>query len=172
MAIIPDTKDWTWVTERACPDCGFDPTGVTPDQVGPAVRETIPRWQAVLARPQVSERGNESVWSGLEYAAHVRDVCRVFKDRLALMLSRNNPSFADWDQDAAAVENDYGRQDPREVSQELEGAALSVSAAFDAVVVDQWERQGIRSNGSIFTVTSLGAYFLHDVLHHLHDVNG
>jgi hypothetical protein len=172
MAIIPDTKDWTWVTERACRDCGFDPTGVTPDQVGPAVRETIPRWQSVLARPQVAERGNESVWSGLEYGAHVRDVCRVFENRLALMLSRNSPSFADWDQDAAAVEDGYGLQDPSEVSQELEDAALSVSAAFDAVVIDQWERQGVRSNGSIFTVTSLGAYFLHDVLHHLHDVNG
>jgi hypothetical protein len=88
------------------------------------------------------------------------------------MLSRNNPNFADWDQDAAALENDYGRQDPREVSQALEAAALSVSAAFDAVGDDQWERQGLRSNGSVFSVTSLGAYFLHDVLHHLHDVNG
>jgi hypothetical protein len=172
MAIIPDTKDWTWVTERPCTDCGFDPTGVTPGQVGSAVRETIPRWQSVLGRPQVAERSNESIWSGLEYAAHVRDVCKVFEDRLALMLSRNNPNFADWNQDAAAIENDYGRQDPGKVSQELEHAALSVSAAFDAVVVDQWERQGVRSNGSIFTVTSLGAYFLHDVLHHLHDVNG
>lgn len=172
MAIIPDTKDWTWVTEQPCPDCGFDPAGVTPDRVGPAVRESIPRWQSVLARPQVAERGDESVWSGLEYGAHVRDVCRVFEDRLALMLSRDNPSFADWDQDAAAVENDYARQDPREVSQELEGAARSVAAAFGAVAVDQWERQGLRSNGSVFTVTSLGAYFLHDVLHHLNDVNG
>jgi hypothetical protein len=172
MVIIPDTKDWTWVTERPCPECGFDPAGVTPDRVGPAVRESIPRWQSVLARAQVAERGNEAVWSGLEYGAHVRDVCRVFEDRLALMLSRNNPNFADWDQDAAALENDYGRQDPREVSQALEAAALSVSAAFDAVGDDQWERQGLRSNGSVFSVTSLGAYFLHDVLHHLHDVNG
>lgn len=24
MAIVPDTKDWTWVLERACPECGFD----------------------------------------------------------------------------------------------------------------------------------------------------
>jgi hypothetical protein len=24
-AITPDTKDWTWVLERACPECGFDP---------------------------------------------------------------------------------------------------------------------------------------------------
>ena len=24
-AITPDTKDWTWVLERTCPECGFDP---------------------------------------------------------------------------------------------------------------------------------------------------
>ena len=24
MPITPDTKDWTWVMERPCPDCGFD----------------------------------------------------------------------------------------------------------------------------------------------------
>ena len=22
--IVPDTKDWTWVLERPCPECGFD----------------------------------------------------------------------------------------------------------------------------------------------------
>jgi len=24
MPIMPDTKDWTWVLRRACPECGFD----------------------------------------------------------------------------------------------------------------------------------------------------
>jgi hypothetical protein len=23
MTIIPDTKDWTWVLHRPCPECGF-----------------------------------------------------------------------------------------------------------------------------------------------------
>ena len=22
--VPPDTKDWTWVLERPCPECGFD----------------------------------------------------------------------------------------------------------------------------------------------------
>ena len=26
--ITPDTKDWTWVLERPCPECGFDPATV------------------------------------------------------------------------------------------------------------------------------------------------
>jgi hypothetical protein len=28
MTIIPDTKDWTWVLERPCPECEQDPAEV------------------------------------------------------------------------------------------------------------------------------------------------
>jgi hypothetical protein len=34
----------------------------------------------------------------------------------------------------------------------------------------QWDRRGLRSNGSQFTVLTLGQYFLHDLAHHLVDV--
>jgi hypothetical protein len=40
------------------------------------------------------------------------------------------------------------------------------------VPADAWDRPGVRSNGSEFTVESLGRYHLHDVVHHLHDVAG
>jgi len=30
---VPDDTDWTWVTKRPCPDCGFDPAAVTPETV-------------------------------------------------------------------------------------------------------------------------------------------
>ncbi len=30
---------------------------------------------------------------------------------------------------------------------------------------------GLRSDGSAFTVESLAAYFIHDPIHHLHDVS-
>ena len=40
----------------------------------------------------------------LEYGAHVRDVCRVFGARLALMQRRvEDPSFPNWDQDETAL---------------------------------------------------------------------
>ena len=33
MPIEPDTKDWTWVLERPCPECGFDASSVSFDDV-------------------------------------------------------------------------------------------------------------------------------------------
>lgn len=169
--IEPDTKDWTFVLDRACPECGFDASTVEPHALGDAVRDAVPRWRAALARPDVRVRPAPTVWSVLEYGAHVRDVLRVFDERLRLMLTQDDPLFANWDQDATAVADRYDLQDPSVVADELAAAASTIAADFDAVPDDGWDRPGRRSNGSVFTVASLGAYFLHDVRHHLRDVH-
>ena len=31
--VVPDTKDWTWVLDRPCPECGFDAASVTVDRI-------------------------------------------------------------------------------------------------------------------------------------------
>jgi hypothetical protein len=172
MAIEPDTKDWTWVLRRRCDECGAEVGALTPADVASVVRDAVPRWQAVLARPDAGERPDASTWSPLEYAAHVRDVFRVFRERLALMLEQDGPTFPDWDQDAAAVAGRYDAQAPGTVAAELAEAGSAVADGFDAVPEGGWERPGLRSNGSAFTVRTLGQYFAHDVLHHLHDVRG
>jgi hypothetical protein len=168
--IVPDTKDWTWVLAERCPECGFAAAEIEPADVGPAVRATLPRWRAVLGRPDVAARPRPEVWSPLEYAAHVRDVFRIFDERLGLMLTEDDPAFANWDQDVAALEGDYAHQDAAVLADELDADGEAVAASFDAVAPGQAERTGRRSNGSVFTVRTLGQYFLHDVVHHLHDV--
>jgi hypothetical protein len=86
------------------------------------------------------------------------------------MLAEDAPRFANWDQDETAVAERYGEQEPAVVSGELQEAAAVVAAAFAAVPDDQWDRTGLRSDGSSFTVLTLGQYFLHDLAHHLVDV--
>ncbi|MFC9788626.1 DinB family protein [Rhodococcus sp. NPDC127528] len=172
MAITPDTKNWTWVLECPCPDCGFDPASAPFDRVPELLRANVARWPAVLARPDVAVRPNEQTWSPLEYAAHVRDVFRVFRGRLDLMLAQDAPSFPNWDQDATAVAEHYAEQDPRTVATELTEAGLAAADAFEAVPVRDRERRGLRSDGSAFTVATLATYFLHDPVHHLNDVRG
>ncbi|WP_449372537.1 DinB family protein [Arthrobacter psychrolactophilus] len=110
-------------------------------------------------------------WPVLEYGAHVRDVFEVFTERLELMVREDNPTFANWDQDQAALDGNYSALDPEVVSRELVQNGLDAAAAFAAVTEEQWGRRGLRSNGSAFTVLTLAGYFLHDVVHHLHDVN-
>ncbi len=169
-AIAPDTKDWTWVLDRPCPECGFDATEVEPAGIGAAIRGNAEEWQQVLAAPGAATRPQPEVWSPTEYACHVRDVHRVFGGRVALMLAEDDPRFPNWDQDEAAVADRYDLQEPAEVGPALLAAAEAVATSYDEAAGDDWERPGTRSNGSVFTLDSLGRYHLHDVVHHLWDV--
>jgi len=170
MAITPDTKDWTWVLEQPCHECGFDAAEVALDDIPRLIRENAAGWGPVLARADAAVRPNDHTWSALEYAAHVRDVFRIFSVRLGLMLSEDDPLFANWDQDATAVAERYNEQDPAVVGRELALAAASLADALAGVRESDRARTGRRSDGARFTVTTLAQYGLHDPVHHLHDV--
>ncbi len=90
--------------------------------------------------------------------------------RVDLMLDQDNPSFTNWDQDATALADRYHEQVPARVATELAEAADAAAAVYDSVSGPDWDRSGARSDGSRFTVDTLGRYHLHDVVHHLHDV--
>ncbi|HEX4867499.1 MAG TPA: DinB family protein [Acidimicrobiales bacterium] len=170
MPITPDDKDWTWVLERLCPECGFDASTFPASSVGAVVRENAVTWRALLAHHAVDERPSPDRWSALEYACHVRDVFLRYHQRLALMLTDDDPTFPNWDQDASATQDRYLDQDPSQVADELDRAAARLADAFDAVEGEQWRRTGSRSDGARFTVDSFARYFVHDPIHHVWDV--
>ena len=171
--VLPaDTKDWTWVLERPCPECGYDARSVRHAELKNRLLANASAWRRVLGEPDVAVRTRPDRWSVLEYACHVRDVHRIFGERLRLMLSVDDPLFANWDQDEAAVEGAYGSEDPAAVAGALDEVAAAVAAGYADVRDAQWERPGRRSNGSVFTADTLARYHLHDVEHHLHDVAG
>ncbi|MFF1902557.1 DinB family protein [Kitasatospora sp. NPDC058218] len=173
-AIVPDTKDWTWVLERACPDCGLDSAAVDRDAVPGLIRANADAWVAVLGGDEdaLRRRPRPEVWSDLEYACHVRDVFRLFHVRLNLMLDQDGPDFPNWDQDETAVAERYGEQRPSAVAADLAEAGRILADAFERVAGEQWQRTGNRSDGARFTVESFSRYLVHDPVHHLYDVTG
>ncbi|WP_040820830.1 DinB family protein [Nocardia jiangxiensis] len=189
MPIAAEDKDWTWVLDRSCPECGFDGPATAYDAVPGLTRAAAARFTAALERPDIAVRPDESTWAPIEYAAHVRDVCRMFRYRLDIALgnlatppaitafeaktgiSEGLPVFANWDQDRTAEADRYLTQTPAAVAAELTEAADSVSHAFESVPVSERTRAARRSNGSLFTVDSMATYFLHDLVHHLHDIH-
>ena len=170
MAITPDTKNWTWVLERPCPECGFVAESFAREDVGRIIRENTAEWERILAGENVLRRPRADFWSPLEYGCHIRDVYRICDGRLDLMLTQTDPTFANWDQDATALDDAYETQDPAIVAVELHGAATGIADRFDAVTGDEWSRRGSRSDGANFTVESFARYVVHDVTHHLVDV--
>ena len=171
MPIAPDSKDWTWVLDRPCPECGFDASTQSVAEVARLVRDNTARWPAVLERADVRQRPSPDRWSALEYACHVRDVFRLFDQRLHLMLDEDDPTFANWDQDATAVADHYGEQDPMVVGRELLSAGTQMAASVEAVRADQHGRTATRSDGARFTVETFARYLVHDPVHHLWDVS-
>ena len=175
MAIVPDDKDWTWVLERPCPECGLDASTLRAADIAQLVRGNAGAWIRLLAAApadQLRRRPRDDRWSAIEYACHVRDVCALYRYRLGLMLDEDDPLFPNWDQDAAAVEGDYGAQDPAVVAGQLDDQTAQLADAFDAVRGDQWRRKGRRSDGATFTVDTFSRYMVHDPIHHLYDVTG
>lgn len=173
MVIEPDTKDWTWVLQRPCPECGLDTRGFPRDGVSGMIRANAAAWQHLLTGPgDLGRRPSPGKWSALEYGCHVRDVLRLYEQRLTLMLAQDGPEFPDWDQDATAVADRYREQDPAAVARDLAAAAEVIAAHFGSLTLGQWQRTGSRSDGARFTVESFARYFVHDPVHHLYDVTG
>jgi hypothetical protein len=171
VAITPDTKDWTWVLERPCPECGFDARTLELGEIGSVIRGNAASWVTeVLPRTDVRTRPDEATWSPLEYACHVRDVFSLYAVRLDLMLTEDDPDFRNWDQDETAVAERYGEQDPPIVAGELAAAAEVLADRFDHVTGADWRRTGTRSDGAVFTIETFARYMVHDPVHHLHDV--
>ncbi len=170
MPIVPDDKDWTWVLERACPECGFDGEHFRVEDAPAELRANAVEWSRLLDRPSVRERPDDHTWSGLEYACHVRDVFRLYLFRLDLMRDQDGPHFPNWDQDETAIADRYAEQDPVEVAGELAVAADLLARAFATVRPEELGRTGFRSDGAEFTIGSFTRYMVHDPVHHVWDV--
>jgi len=170
MTIVPDAKDWTWVLQRECPECGFDASVVTGREVPALIRDNSRAWQEVFdTNTDLRARPRTDIWSPLEYGCHVRDVFQIYHYRLGLMLTQDAPDFPNWDQDETALVGKYSEQNPDQVIVELRLAAETLASAFARLTEAQWPRTGTRSDGAHFTIDTLARYLVHDPIHHLHD---
>jgi hypothetical protein len=171
MAMIPETKDWTWVLQCPCPECGLDTRSFTREDIPAIIGANAAGWQqALTASADPAARPTPGKWSPVEYACHVRDLLVLCDYRLGLMLTQDDPLFANWDQDEAAVTGRYGEQVPTEVATQIKDAAATAASRFAEVAGDQWLRKGRRSDGVRFTVETFGRNLVHEAVHHLYDV--
>lgn len=166
----PDSKDWTWVLDSVCDECGQDVRDLDPGTIAGLVRDSVPRFAVALRQPDAGTRPAPQVWSPLEYCAHVGDMYEVMNRRLELILGQDEPTFPNWDQDEAAVRNNYAAFSPGLVAERLLATAEAFAVTLDSMGGAQLERTGFRSNGSVFTAATLASYAWHDAAHHLHDI--
>lgn len=165
--------DWLRIVrEECCVECHLEASAVPRDALTTALGVAAAAWSELLsgtAEPDLHRRLGGGGWTALEYGAHVRDVFRVFDERLSRILTEDEPELGWWDHGAAAVDERYDEQDPTRVADELVADARSFAEHLDAVPDDAWDRAGTRQGRERFTVDALARFALHEAVHHLHD---
>ena len=113
VAVPGDTKDWTWVLEQRCPECGFDPASIDVADV-PDAGAGQRRRLAARARPSGRPATAPARTSGRRWstAATCATCSACSTPRLGLMLAEDDPLFANWDQDETAVADRYHEPGP------------------------------------------------------------
>ncbi len=170
------TADFAYerVVHERCLRCGRDVSTIPPGDLAPSIIDAARQWQdfvdAVLADPDGAAwlRVQGSGWSGVEYAAHVRDVLSLFTRRIEIVVLVDEPDLTWWDHEAAAIEEHYREQDPRAVADDIVEAAEELAFVLQRLRPTQRLRVGIR-RGHRFTIDGLARFALHETLHHLDD---
>jgi hypothetical protein len=168
-----DPKNWTFVLTGPCPECGYDGSTVSAEDTPARMRAEVAGYRSRLARESlVTRRPDPTTWSALEYGCHVRDACATLTERANLILTKDEPTFVTWDEDASAVDDRYNEQDPAKVVYQLAVNAGRAADTFDHVHGAKWQRAGVRSgDGQRFTLDDISRYLLHEMVHHLHDID-
>ena len=151
---VPDTKDWTWVLERACPECGFDARSVRPFEVKNRVYANASAWRGVLADPGAAVRPAPGVWSPLEYACHVRDVHRVFAGRVRRCWPRTTRCSTTGTRTGPRPPARTATRTRPPWPTSWSTRPPTSTELYGSVAGAQWDRPGRRGNGSVFTVHS------------------
>jgi len=164
------------VSDERCEECAFEYKSVQPGDVEVSLRSFPKRYRAPLTRLLPGEdvailraRPEPSVWSALEYAAHVRDVFGTYGARIQQTLVEERPVFEAIDPDAMAAEGRYNEQDPEVVAGELAANAEALAVLLEGVPDDSWDRVGF-SRGEERSVLYTAQRAVHEGHHHLLDV--
>jgi hypothetical protein len=115
------------------------------------------------------------VFSPLQYAAHVRDILRVYTDRMLLGVEQDVPMVPIF-QPPQEVWEEYNRSDVLELAADLEAQAERLEATGANMVPSAWARIVVNDRGVYgvytFTLAGLACNAVHETHHHLLDAKG
>jgi hypothetical protein len=128
---------------------------------------------AATSDAALRHRPAPDVWSPLEYAAHVRDVLEVQRERVMVALLHDAPTFEPMGREERVVEWRYNEQDPAGVAGEIRRNAADIGTVLDSLDDTGWARIGIYNwpERAERDVVWIGRHTVHEEVHHLFDIN-
>jgi S-DNA-T family DNA segregation ATPase FtsK/SpoIIIE len=158
-----------------CDQCGFEYESVPVVRIAREIRSLPPRYRALVAElphSVAARRPEPSVWSALEYTAHVRDMLLVQRDRVIHALVEDRPGFAPMHRDERVELVGYATEDPVTVAAELAVAAELLGRLFARMSDDQFLRKVIYNypEPAEHDLAWMGQHTVHEGEHHLQDI--
>lgn len=158
----------------ACTECGFDYDLSAAEEAGSAIVRGVSDVGALLLRTQagVADRPATAIWSPLEYGCHLRDVLLVQRERVLLARRSQHAEAEPMGREDRVEHDGYADQDPRDVARQLADAAQLFAHVLARLGTADWERTIVYNypERRDRTLRWLARHTLHEVLHHLLDV--
>ena len=173
-------EGWQWprIASDACPQCGMHAAALPRESLGPLLLESMTAWQKFLVssdEPFLRTNPEPGVFSPLQYSAHVRDIVRVYGDRIELAVAEDNPTFPQFNPSSEVFEG-YNTMAISELADDLDAQARRLATVLANLHDDEWDRTLVRDGGTdgvfTFTVHGQACYALHEAHHHLLDADG
>jgi len=161
---------------EGCGECGFVYGDLPRAEVSRSLAEMAAQYVARLSATSdeaLRRRPSSLVWSPLEYAAHVRDVIEVQRERVMVAVLHDAPTFEPMAREERVTEWRYNEQDPAAVAQEIRRNAHDLRTVLDSLDDDGWGRIGIYNWPERVErdVTWIARHTVHEQVHHLFDIN-
>ena len=167
--------DWTRIQRDPCPQCGQHPAALPPTSLGELAVASAVAWREFLLEADdtylrtIPEPG---VFSPIQYAAHVRDILRVYGDRMVLGVEQDSPTVPIFNPPQEVFES-YNRLDTKELAADLGAQAQRLAEIVENLDPSAWTRLVINDRGQYgvytFTISGLACNAVHEVHHHLLD---
>jgi len=176
-------EGWEWprAATDECPQCGMHPGAEPPECLGAMAVELAADWHEFLVTADddyLRTNPEPGVFSPIQYGAHVRDILRVYGDRVLLAIAEDDPTVPTWHPSVDEWAR-YNTLEPEALAGDLEAQAERLAGILDALDDDAWSRTVVREalvSGTDavyrFTIAGIASYAVHEAHHHLLDADG
>jgi hypothetical protein len=156
------------VDQRACPTCGYDPSGLSPPDAVVAVRSFPRRFRELLEAAEKEEEGRATRpgpdgWSAADHAAAAAAALNEVAEQLRHVAVSGDPLVRPPDQDGVGP---LGASVASALVA-LDAASGTLATAIDTVNGEDWRRTGHDAEGSVWSALDLARLGVHLGVHHL-----
>jgi hypothetical protein len=173
-------EGWQWyrIQSEPCPQCGDHPAGLEPASLGVLAVDRAASWREFLV--QADDRylrlcPDVAVFSPMQYGAHVRDILRVYTDRIVLGREQDSPTVPMFNPPHEEYER-YNKLGTADLAADIDAQARRLQETAEAMDPAGWSRVVINDRGVYgvytFTLAGLACNAVHEAHHHLLDANG